>query len=123
MGQSENSTVNELLEKEFHNHNDILQLNDFNDSYKNLTTKIMKSLKWAAIYCKNAQYVLRINDDVMVNTFSLINYFKNITYKQNQLYGHLLRRTRPIRFQHKHQVSKFEFDRDFYPDYPEGKKY
>jgi hypothetical protein len=119
LGFSINSTVNNLIADEFKKHNDILQIK-FNDSYNNLTTKIMKSFKWINYYCKNAQYVLRINDDVMANTFSLINYFKNIAYKKNQLYGHLLRRTQPIRFQHKHFVSKEQFARDFYPDYPEG---
>lgn len=120
VGQSENLTTNQLVIEEFQDHNDILQLNDFIDSYDFITRKVMKGFKWIAMYCKNAQYVLRINDDVLVNTFSLINFFKNISYKQNQLYGHLLRKSLPIRFQHKHQVSKFEFDREFYPDYPEG---
>ena len=121
VGQSENSTINEMLANEFLLHEDILQINNFTDSYFNMTTKIMKSFKWISKYCQSAQYVLRINDDVMVNTFSLINYFKNVTLGKNQIYGHLLKKTSPIRFQHKHMVTRIEYDRDFYPNYPEGK--
>jgi len=120
LGFSSNLTVNNLIVEEFKIHKDILQINNFTDSYYNMTTKIMKTFKWISKYCINAQYILRINDDVMVNTFSIINYFKNITYKKNQLFGHLLSKTVPIRFQHKHFVSKEQFPRDYYPDYPEG---
>ena len=121
VGQSENSTINDMLLNEFLLHEDILQINNFNDSYDYLTTKIMKSFRWISKYCQSAQYVLRINDDVMVNTFGLINYFKNLKLGENQIYGHLLKKTSPIRFQHKHMVSRIEYDRDFYPNYPEGK--
>ena len=120
VGQSDKSKINELLVEEFQKHNDILQLNNFLDSYDYLTIKVMKGFKWISKYCKNAQYVLRINDDVLVNTFSLMNFFKNVLYKQNQLYGHLLRKSRPVRFRHKHMVSIFQYEKEFYPDYPEG---
>ena len=121
IGKSANLTVNEKIIEEFKIHKDILQLNNFTDSYFNMTTKIMKSFNWISKYCTNAQYVLRCNDDVLVNVFSLINYFKNITYKSNQIYGRRLRKTVPIRsIYHKHYVSVKQFPRDYYPDYPEG---
>jgi len=120
VGQSENSTINEMLANEFLLHEDILQINNFTDSYDYLTTKIMKSFKWISKYCQSAQYILRINDDVMVNTFSLINYFKNVKLGANQIYGHLLRKTQPIRFFHKHRVDVRLYPREYYPDYPEG---
>jgi hypothetical protein len=119
IGQSKNSTVNEKIVEEFKLHKDILQINNFTDSYFNMTTKIMKSFRWVSMYCPNAQYVLRINDDVMVNTFGLINYLKNIKYRKNQLYGRLLRNTVPIRsIYHKHFVSVKQFPDSHYPDYP-----
>ena len=120
VGLSKNSTVNEMIVKEFKLYQDIIQINNFYDSYFNMTTKIMMSLKWITKHCYNAQYILRINDDVMANTLALIKYFKSIPYKKNQLFGHLLRNTRPIRFQHKHQVTFNQFPGEIYPDYPEG---
>jgi beta-1,3-N-acetylglucosaminyltransferase 5 len=120
VGQSKNSTINEMLVNEFLLHEDILQINNFTDSYDYLTTKIMKSFRWVSMYCQSAQYLLRINDDVMVNTFSLINYFKNIKRGENQIYGHLLRKTKPIRAFHKHRVDVRLYPREYYPDYPEG---
>ena len=121
IGMSENETINRQIEEEHRINEDILQINNFIDNYFNLTTKIMKSFKFISTYCPGAQYVLRINDDVMVNTFGLINYFKTLKLGENQIYGHLLKKTSPIRFQHKHMVSRIEYDRDFYPNYPEGK--
>ena len=122
VGQSENSTINDLIEKEFQNFKDIVQLNNYIDSNDTKVIKVMESLKWAGIYCKSAQYILKINDDVVVNTFSLIKYFKNIKFQQNQLFGHLLNKTKPLRELHKNQVDDRIYSREFYSDYPESKK-
>ena len=122
IGKSANSSINEKIIEEFRINHDLLQINNFTDSYFQMTSKIMKSFKWITKYCKCARYVLRINDDVIANTYSMINYFKNITYKKSQLYGRLLRKTVPIRSRyHKHYVSVEQFPSSFYPDYPEGK--
>jgi hypothetical protein len=91
IGASTNLTVNQMIIDEFRDHKDILQINNFTDSYFTLTTKIMKSFKWISRYCNRSMYVLRINDDVMANTFHLINYFKKLDYKKNQIYGNLLK--------------------------------
>ena len=124
VGLSKNATVNELIVDEFKKHKDILQINHFNDSYFNLTTKIMKSFKWINQYCRNTQYILRINDDVMANTYALVDYFKKIPYKSNQLYGNLLRGTSPIRDPgSKHFVTIQQFSKGVYDDYPEGRKF
>lgn len=53
-----------------------------------MTTKIKKSLKWIFHYCSNTKYILRINDDVVVNTLSLISHFKKIPYENNQIFGY-----------------------------------
>ena len=81
----------------------------------------MKSFKWISENCKNAQYILRINDDVMANTYGLVNHFKKIEYKKNQIYGNLLRGTHPIRDPgSKHYVTMEQFGKGVYDDYPEG---
>jgi hypothetical protein len=73
LGVSSNSTSNHLIQKESQKHKDILQV-DFVDSYFNLTTKVMQGFKWISESCKNVQFILRINDDVVVNTPYLVDY-------------------------------------------------
>ena len=34
------------------------------------------ALKWINDYCKNAKFILKTDDDIIVNTFALINHLK-----------------------------------------------
>ncbi|XP_014676210.1 PREDICTED: beta-1,3-galactosyltransferase 5-like isoform X2 [Priapulus caudatus] len=52
-------------------HGDIVQGN-FVDSYRNLTYKLMMGMKWAAARCARAQFVLKSDDDVFVDTFAIV---------------------------------------------------
>ncbi len=45
---------------------DVLQ-EDFVDSYHNLTIKTMMGLKWAAVFCPQAKFLLKTDDDIFVN--------------------------------------------------------
>ena len=89
IGMSKDETVNRKIVNEFDLHKDILQIYNFIDSYFNMTTKIMKSLKWITKYCSNAKYILRINDDVVVNTHHLIDHFANKPHPGKQVYFYI----------------------------------
>ena len=118
---SKNETVNDLLLKEFNLYRDILQLGNLYDSYYNCTVKIMKTYKWIARYCSNTRYMLKICDDVIVNTPQLINDFKNITYKLNHIYGYGIYGVGPIRDPgNKWYVSEKEFNESGYDPYIQG---
>ena len=39
----------------------------FQDTYHNLTLKTIMGLKWMSIFCPQAQYVLKTDDDIYVN--------------------------------------------------------
>ena len=52
-------------------HGDILHL-DFEDNYRNLTLKTMLSLRWALDECQKFTYVLKTDDDMIVNFDVLI---------------------------------------------------
>merc|ERR1711894_270919 len=45
---------------------DIVQ-EDFEDTYHNLTLKTIMGLKWMAIFCPQAEFVLKTDDDIYVN--------------------------------------------------------
>jgi len=65
--------LEEDIETENENYNDILR-EDFLDSYQNLTLKTLGGVKWGAIFCSQAQFVLKTDDDMYVNVPLLTSY-------------------------------------------------
>ena len=63
-------SLQEALEMESDVFMDIIQA-DFEDSYRNLTFKALSVLHWVHKYCSNSAYVFKVDDDVIVNIFSL----------------------------------------------------
>ena len=58
-------TINNIT-SEFHQHNDLI-LVDFMESYRNLTLKTLMALKWMKEHCKQAQFMLKVDEDIFVN--------------------------------------------------------
>jgi len=75
IGNTNNKTINEKLRQEYDQYEDIVQ-QDFLDTYKNLTIKTISAIKWASKYCLNTKYVLKIDDDMIINSPRLINYLE-----------------------------------------------
>lgn len=68
---------------------DIVQ-GDFVESFKNLTYKAILSVRWINDYCSQARYVLKVDDDVFVNIFLLLEmYLPQIFNKQHAIVCHL----------------------------------
>ena len=132
VGHSKNETVNEQIRKEFQIHQDILQINNLTDSYQVITIKIMKSLEWISVYCPKAKFILRVCDDVVVNTPKLIRDFKiDPFYKdhKHRIYGLTLSGVGPDHSpSSKWYVSTLEFNQTYppefkgiYPKFPQGR--
>lgn len=70
LGSQREDMVEEGIEQEigeeWEQYGDIVR-EDFVDSYKNLTLKTLGGMKWAAIYCPAAQWVMKTDDDMYVN--------------------------------------------------------
>ena len=123
LAKSANETINKMIVDEFLEHKDIVQ-KDYIDSYHNLTAKIMFGLNWVSKYCPNSKYILRINDDVVLNTNALIKYFKELDYASNRIYGFGIRGVSPIRdLNSKFYVSEKEYPNPTYDPYIEGSAY
>jgi len=52
---------------------------DFVDTYHNLTYKGVAALRWVDAYCSHATFVLKTDDDIFVNMFSLVRFLKKMT--------------------------------------------
>lgn len=70
------------IEEEHVMYSDIVQGN-FIESYHNLTYKHVMGLKHAVDYCPRAELVLKMDDDIAVDLFQLVNLVRN----QSQLSG------------------------------------
>lgn len=75
MGTSRDAQTNELLRLENSLYGDILQTN-FVDSYYNLTYKCIASLEWINTNCQYVKHFLKSDDDVLVNTFAILDFVK-----------------------------------------------
>lgn len=76
--QSGYAQVNEtLIEDEHDAHGDIVQ-SDFLESYRNLTYKHVTMLQHAAAYCPQARYLLKMDDDVAVDLFQILNLTRTV---------------------------------------------
>lgn len=71
MGQSD--TIQHHIEKEQQEYGDIIQ-GSFEDTYRNLTLKHITTLKYAIYHCPKVKYILKTDDDVLVNS-PLMNHF------------------------------------------------
>ena len=75
IGQTLDKSIMKAIEYENEIYQDIVQ-EDFIDAYKNLSYKGVMALKWISTYCPQTKYVLKVDDDIVVNTFTLINHLK-----------------------------------------------
>lgn len=75
MGRVEEKPLMDLVRLESDLYDDIVQ-EDFLDSYRNLTYKAIVGLKWVSTYCSNTTFVLKTDDDVLVNIHKLVQYIR-----------------------------------------------
>ena len=96
-------------------------MGSFNDSYSLGTRKLMKIYKWISIHCVNSIFMLKINDDVIMNTFKVIEYFRKNEFRKRSIFGLKIENGAPVR----DTKSKFYLNQDQYgsfkfPPYPDG---
>ena len=101
---------------------------DFSDTYRNLTIKTLMGMKWAAKFCPKAKFVLKIDDDIGLNTYELISYLEEITWKfphlQNTMICQIIHRANVGRnTTNKFYISKDDYPEDEYPSYCNGPSY
>lgn len=74
LGQPFNKDLQSLVVEESSEFGDIVQGTVY-DSYLNITHKAVLVLRWVTEHCKEAPFILKLDDDVFVNIFSLYHQF------------------------------------------------
>ncbi|GCB78078.1 beta-1,3-galactosyltransferase 1 [Scyliorhinus torazame] len=112
LGRNTDNVLNEMVEQESQIFHDII-VEDFLDSYHNLTLKTLMGVKWIANFCSKAKYVMKTDSDIFVNMDNLIYKLLKPNTKPRRRYftGYVIHGgpIRDIR-------SKWYMSRDLYPD-------
>lgn len=103
-------------------YNDLIQ-EDFIDQYRINTFKMIMGFNWAASKCRQAKFVLFVDDDYNVNVPNLINLTRNIKTSENQnvFMGHIQKFTKVKRNKDdKWYVSFEEYSQKHWPPFISG---
>ncbi|XP_046583658.1 beta-1,3-galactosyltransferase 5-like [Haliotis rubra] len=92
----EASHVDNQLAEEQKTHADIVQGN-FIDSYKNLTLKTVAMLQWSRQFCPLARYVMKVDDDVFLETDNLLSKLNLLDTESRFILGYTDIADTPIR--------------------------
>ncbi len=103
--------ISPLLSFEARHYGDLLQW-DFHESLLNLTLKMNMFLQWTLKHCPHASFVFSGDDDVFVNSQTLLSYLQSLEpSKVSQLYvGHVISTASPLR----DPKSKYYIPQSFY---------
>ncbi|XP_022223401.2 beta-1,3-galactosyltransferase 4 [Drosophila obscura] len=116
-----------FLEKENAKNGDMVQGN-FKDDYRNMTYKHVMALKWFNENCPQAQLLVKVDDDVYMNTPQLVKYLKDPTRPEHAMLLETdLLLCRPVNaprvkrsYRSKWRVTYKEYPHRYYPDYCPG---
>lgn len=134
--ERERRAVQRRLETEHWVHEDLVQ-QDFNDTFHNLTTKLIMQFHWAAAFCPKARFVMTADDDVFVHVPNLVRYLRSVQREHEQKVssgaeqkdlnfwaGHVHKGAPPIRRRdNKYFVPVELYPWPAYPDYTSGAGY
>lgn len=134
--ERERRIVQRRLETEQRVYGDLIQ-QDFNDTFHNLTTKLIMQFHWAAAFCPEARFVMTADDDVLVHVPNMVRYLRSVQREHEQKVlsgaeqkdlnfwaGHVHIGAPPIRRRdNKYFVPVELYPWPAYPDYTSGAGY
>ncbi|KAK3100580.1 hypothetical protein FSP39_022108 [Pinctada imbricata] len=122
LGNSKKKPVREKVNEEYKKFKDVVQ-EDFYDHYYNNSLKTIMGIRWIAMFCSNAIYVLMVDDDVIVNYRNLANFFKSVSSDSLEILysGNIKPTPGPIRNRRvRWYMPENQFPFDCYPPYLSG---
>nr|XP_022306849.1 beta-1,3-galactosyltransferase 5-like [Crassostrea virginica] len=120
--KSKNKETENIVRKEKQIFMDIIEV-DVEARYENLAKKSIMILEWALFHCKDAKYMLKVDDDVFLNIGLLKADLISENYS-NSIIGCKVRNSSPFRFPlSKWYLSRDQYSADIFPDYISGPAY
>ena len=121
VGQSKDENVNKQVHDESLKYGDII-VGNFIDSVRNLSFKSVMAWQWISQECTNADYILKIDDDTVLNTFNFMKYIDSIkiNYKnlKNTYFCEVLRQVKPDRrYLGQYFTTCEEYKEEYYKDF------
>ncbi|KAK6959236.1 beta-1 3-galactosyltransferase 1 [Biomphalaria glabrata] len=121
LGQTKSDEMQSKIDGESAAYEDIVQ-ESFEDVYQNIRYKAVSMLKWANTFCPQAQYVIRSDDDVLVNLSAVTGSLK-ATHKNfsNFILGRVRFHDAPTRNKkEKYYLSEQEYPERWFPPFALG---
>ena len=118
IAQTSNQTHSDLVKTENRNYSDIIRGNYF-ENYWNQSFKIQMAFEWAARYCEFS-FLLKADDDVMVNTKKLVGFLQRGSTPKQGLFMGRLHHNPMVKRLGKWKVSYEEYSHTHYPDFCSG---
>ena len=107
--------INEQVKQENSIYGDIIQGRFLDSNIKKNSLKTFLTWKWIDSYCANSKYVIKMSDEILLNTFNLYDYLNVIDIKPNTFYCQTFRKTFSVfkRALKQRNASIFIFKLDF----------
>ncbi|XP_056605942.1 beta-1,3-galactosyltransferase 1 [Triplophysa dalaica] len=112
LGFNTEPVLNQMVEQESQIFHDIL-VEDFVDSYHNLTLKTLMGMRWVSTYCSDARYVMKTDSDIFINMDNLVfNLLRPNAKPRRRFFTGRVINGGPIR----DARNKWFMSRELYPD-------
>lgn len=121
IGEGNSAAVSDRISREAQIFGDIIQ-GDYNETFANKVFKIQSGFEWAATYC-DFKYLLKTDDDVFVNTRSLVSFLSGEGAPKTEFYFGNLMHGSPVLRSGFYAVSKEDHPEDVFKDYLSGGGY
>ena len=121
IGEGNSVAMSDRISREAQIFGDIIQ-GDYPETFANKVFKIQSGFEWAAKYC-SFQYVLKTDDDVFVNTRSLITFLNGDGAPKSEFYFGNLMHGSPVLRTGYYAVSEEDHPENVFKDYLSGGGY
>lgn len=105
-------------------YNDLIQSDQFEDTYSTASSKSLYSLQWASTFCHQTTYTAKTDDDIWLNLPKYYAFLESQRHTDHAFGAMFWAGSPPIRYMnHKNYVSREDFKEDTYPEYMSGQLY
>lgn len=125
VGEDKNHSFTENLKEENEAFRDLLLDSYLEDSYVNLTRKVLSALYWTSIQpWKRLRYIAKIDSDTFINMRLLFKTSETMPHDSPCILGHVFVESLVVRVHgHKWYVSKAVYPQKYFPKYANGPSY